>query len=96
MGLAFRHSMPRGVLMSLRDLGPIPYSSGLMRRREGTPDMKAGDRLFVKVVRIEMEQVIVDSRQVDAKTGADLDPANDHAEVEDWVDVPEGLAGAII
>lgn len=87
---------PRGALMQLNDGSPSSYFDGLLRQRKGTPELRSGDKLFVKVVRIEPGLAIVDEREVDQKSGKDNDPFNELAEVEDWVDVPLALVGRVI
>jgi len=86
----------RGALLRLSDGGPARYVDGLLQHRPGGPKLNSGDSVFVKVARLEAGLVIVDQRHVDGKTGEDLDPENEHAEVEAWVDVPNYLVGRII
>mmetsp|Transcript_51682 Transcript_51682/g.167897 ORF Transcript_51682/g.167897 Transcript_51682/m.167897 type:complete len:1249 (+) Transcript_51682:19-3765(+) len=87
---------PKGAIMRLTDGSPMNYFDGLVRQRKGAEALKSGDKMFVKVVRIEPGLAIVDAREVDQKAGQDKDPFNELAEVEDWVDVPLALVGRII
>lgn len=86
----------RGAMMQLSDGGPTRYLDGLMRRRQDDKECQLGEKVYVKVVRIEPSLVTVDARTIDPETGEDSDPMNEQAEVEDWVDVPEPFVARVI